>query len=453
MNVDKRYKEICEYILSIPKFAKKVGTEEMSILLKRVGNPEKSYRSIHIAGTNGKGSVTTMISNILTESGLRVGVFTSPHLLKMNERIRIGSKDISDEDFVRVFDELMGYVDLHMKEGYQHPSFFEFVFVMAAMYFEDAGIDVAVFETGMGGRFDATNIVVPEVSVITSIGLDHMQYLGDTIEKIAYEKAGIIKKKVPVVSNTGDAIADEVIKKVAFEKEAVCHFIEDETLIINELSAGCIDFSISNDYYSLCNLKINTSALYQIDNARTAIRASYLFLENDNFSDERFSESVKNGLQGFYWTGRFEEISDHVVIDGAHNLDAVIRFTESVKSYSKSRNIKSIRLLFAVSSDKDYESMLRYITESLDIDVFYVTEYNQTRSEEADVVENILRKLSSRTDRFQDGFSGRFLIERNPDPKELLIKAKEELDGDSALFIFGSLYLVGEIKKCYEEVL
>ena len=212
------YTDVCNYIDEIPKFAPKTGLDNTRAYLKSLGNPEQKYKIAHIAGTNGKGSVAKMMALMLESAGYKTGLFISPHLVKMNERISINGEDISDEDFAEEYDLILEKVKLLQEEGYAHPAYFEFLFCMAADYFAKQNCDYVVFETGLGGRLDATNTTTAVVSIVTSIGFDHMQYLGNTIEEIAGEKAGIIKQGVPVIYNTGNETADEVIRKTAKER-------------------------------------------------------------------------------------------------------------------------------------------------------------------------------------------------------------------------------------------
>ena len=226
------YEEACNYISGIPKFAPKTELANTRTLLAALGNPQEKYKSLHVAGTNGKGSVCKMLSLMLQNEGHKVGLFISPHLIRMNERMSVNGVDISDEDFVEEFQTIHEISEKLKTSGtekesgagasfdlevpaFVHPAYFEFLFAMAADYFAKQGCDYVVWETGLGGRLDATNTVIPEVSVITSIGMDHMQYLGNTIEEIAGEKAGIIKPGIPVIYNTGSAEADKVIEAVA----------------------------------------------------------------------------------------------------------------------------------------------------------------------------------------------------------------------------------------------
>lgn len=229
------YRETVEYILSIPLFAQKIGTENLASLLERLGNPQDKSKVIHIAGTNGKGSTAKALATILMHAGFHVGLFTSPHLVSINERIRYDDEMISDEDFTWAFEQVR-------KKFIVHPSFFEVMFAMAAVYYEKKQPDYVIYETGMGGRLDATNVVRPELCIITSVGLDHMEYLGDTIAKIAGEKAGIIKPSVPVVYFKRDAVSSGIIETRAKELDSAVTAVEKSNYIINEIDDKTIDF-------------------------------------------------------------------------------------------------------------------------------------------------------------------------------------------------------------------
>ena len=276
------YQECVDYILSIPLFASKLGTENLNRILDIMGHPECSYKVIHVAGTNGKGSTCSFLASILEQSGKKVGMFTSPHLMKINERIRIGQKLILDEDFVEIFQCTMQYVELAKKKGIAHPSFFEFMFLMAAIYFQKQEVDYAIFETGMGGRLDATNVVKPVLCIITSVGLDHMQFLGNTIEEIAAEKAGIIKNGVPVIFFDRKDEATAIVEKYSQKAGAKLYLVEKTQYNLLKITNKAIDFSFNSGYYRYDDLKIKKTALYQIENAVLAVKAYELLFNMTN---------------------------------------------------------------------------------------------------------------------------------------------------------------------------
>ena len=222
------YKEIVDYIEEIPKFTTKNPLDHTKELLARLGNPQNQQKVIHVAGTNGKGSVCAYLDSMLRAGGYCVGLFTSPHLVKINERFKINGQMISDDTFVQAFEQIKRIIDEAVAEGLDHPSYFETLFLMGMVIFQKAGVDYVVLETGLGGRLDATNTVdQPLACIITSISLDHVEYLGDTIEKIAGEKAGIIKPKVPVIYDGHNAEAARVIKARAKALDSPSYALTD----------------------------------------------------------------------------------------------------------------------------------------------------------------------------------------------------------------------------------
>ncbi|MCR4813905.1 MAG: bifunctional folylpolyglutamate synthase/dihydrofolate synthase [Lachnospiraceae bacterium] len=419
------YTDACNYIDGIPKFAPKTGLDNTEAFLASLDNPHKKYRIVHIAGTNGKGSVAKMISLMLENAGYKTGLFISPHLVKMNERISINGSDISDETFTGEYELLLDRVKTLQKEGYAHPAYFEFLFCMAADYFAKNNCDYVVFETGLGGRLDATNVTTPVVSVITSIGFDHMQYLGNTIEEIAGEKAGIIKQGVPVIYNTGNETADEVIRNRAKEvgSEAVFVPLAFETLPERVKEAV--------GYFSFVQ-----AATYQKDNAMTA---SVVFSKMEPLSDDKTEKCVEEALDRFYWPGRMEFLKDDIVIDGAHNENAARRFTESLKELMQSGEWKKLNLLFAVSSDKDYEEIIRIICENLDLEKVYVAELNSGRKTSASTVGKLFQNY-----RPAGEYWDTYCFDNVRSAWNTAVSEKEE---DTLLAVVGSLYLVGEIKS------
>ncbi|MCR5702609.1 MAG: bifunctional folylpolyglutamate synthase/dihydrofolate synthase [Lachnospiraceae bacterium] len=424
------YEEAQEYVLKIPLFAKKLGTDNLNSILEMMGHPERSCPVIHIAGTNGKGSTCLFLASILKENNKRVGIFTSPHLMRINERIRIGDEIISDDDFVSVCEEVITYVDKAEKQGIAHPSFFEFVFLMAALYFKKQQVDFAVFEAGMGGRLDATNVVVPAVSIITSVGLDHMQYLGDTIEEIAGEKAGIIKPGIPVVYFDRKDAATDIIKDKCIKENAKLHTIEKKQCNLLDFTKKSIDFSFNSVYYKYDSLQIRRTALYQIENAVLAIRAYELLQENNYITEEGCvaEAAIRTGLMNMIWHGRMEQIDEHIYVDGAHNVEAIEAFCNTLEVlFSDSNKI----LLFAVSKDKDYRNMIKSLGR-ISFDEIIIVRYSNDRSAELDTVEDAFRQFSgSKITTFDDIKAGYEYGKAHVENK--------------VLFCVGSLYLVGDL--------
>ena len=425
------YQKTVEYISSIPRFTSKTDLENTRILLRYLGNPHLSAKVVHVAGTNGKGSASKMIALMLEKSGNKVGLFTSPHLVRMNERMQVNGEDISDADFVALFDKVMEAVNLLTEQKaeengcrFQHPAYFEFLYVMAAVYFMEQECDYVVYETGLGGRLDATNTVTPEVSVITSIGLDHMQYLGDTLEEIAFEKAGIIKPAVPVVYNTGEEIADRVIESRAAE-------LKSDTVKVS------FDHSDTTSQLGIILEEALGKAqpIYQKDNAATAV-AAYMLLEGAaDINDVK--ENVQAALKEFTWPGRCQYLASNVIIDGAHNEDAAKKIVESVNEICKRDGFSKESIFFAVSSDKDYESIIRILTEGLSIEDVYVSELHSERKLEIQTVMKIFSEYLPKEK--SDNVYG------STDLRRHFELAKKELDDDTLLLAVGSLYMVGEL--------
>ncbi len=437
------YQECVDYILSVPLFATKLGTENLNRILDIMEHPEKCYPVIHVAGTNGKGSTCSFLASILRQAGKRVGVFTSPHLVTLNERFRIDEEIISDVDLVEVFEEIMTYVNEAREQGIAHPSFFEFVFLMGVLYFKKRQVDIAIIETGMGGRLDATNVVTPVLSIITSVGLDHTQFLGDTIEKIAAEKAGIIKSNVPVVYFDRKDDATPVIYKYCQKLGTNLHIVEKKQYNLLKITEKTIDFSFESGYYKYCSLQIRKTALYQIENAMLAIKAYELLLtDKDIFCNSQLLrgqnvnygltdtdiDNIQTGLLNMFWKGRMECISKNVYIDGAHNEEAIDAFCRTVEVLFPTEQKV---LLFAVSKDKDYCGMIERLC-NLDFREVIIVQYEGSRSEDITAVEVAFRRFSGSK------------ITTFDDIREGFLYGKSHVS-DSVLFCVGSLYLAGNL--------
>ena len=438
-----KYQECIDYVLSVPLFAAKLGTDNLNRILDIMGHPEREYPVVHVAGTNGKGSTCSFLASVLKQADKKVGVFTSPHLIKVNERFRIDNEVISDGKFVEVFEETMCYIDMAKEQGIAHPSFFELIFLMSTIYFKKQKVDIAIFETGMGGRLDATNVVQPVLTIITSIGLDHTQFLGETIEEIAIEKAGIIKKGVPVIYFDRKDAATAIISKFCGEKGANLHFVEKKQYNLLKITEKTIDFSFESGYYSYGSLQIRKTALYQIENAILAVKAYELLLTNENIFcnssvDDRSQmgcrltdtdiDRIRTGLLDMVWKGRMECIDKNVYIDGAHNMEAIDAFCRTLEVlFPAEQKI----LLFAVSADKDYESMIHRLCK-VDFCEVIIVRYEGGRSAEVAAVEETFRRF----------FGGK--ITSFEDIREGFLYGKSHVC-DSVLFCVGSLYLAGDL--------
>jgi dihydrofolate synthase/folylpolyglutamate synthase len=437
------YKETVEYILQIPLFAQKIGTENLSQLMERLGNPQDKPQVIHVAGTNGKGSTCKALATLLQAAGYKVGLFTSPHLVSINERIRINDELISDEDFVRCFETVKAEFDLH-------PSFFEVMFAMAAVYFEENQVDYVIYETGMGGRLDATNIVKPVLTIITSVGLDHMEYLGDTIEKIAAEKAGIIKPGVPVVYFRRDDEAAGIIETRAEFLNSPVTSVEISQYIINEIGDKTIDFSFHNRYYSYDHLKIKKTSVYQVENACLAI-VSFAILMKDKGSEagyipkkaeayygepmlNDFQDIIRHGLMDFSWEGRMEEVAPDIYVDGAHNVEAIDSYCKTLCTLHRKR---TKILVFACVKDKDYETIIMKLVHNIRFEKVIITSVDSKRKASTTDIAKLFKIY---------GGIEADTCEHIDEAMEKAVAYQKQIDG-AAIYCVGSLYLVGGVKK------
>ena len=425
------YQEAVAYIDETPKFTKKNTLDHTRAFLKRLGDPQEKMKILHVAGTNGKGSVCSFLASMLKAGGKRTGLFTSPHLVKINERFVVDEKDVSDEEFLEAFHTVMDCVEEMKEEGYPHPTYFELLFLIGMKIFERAGVEYLVLETGLGGRLDATNSVAhPLVSVITSISLDHTEYLGDTVAAIAGEKAGIIKEGVPVVYDASCPESAEVIRRRAEELHAPAYPITPKMYKISKTTKKHIDFSIDSGYYDDIRLSISSVAEYQVKNAAEAVTAIRVIDREGAFTDE----VIRKGVEEMRWQGRMETVLPGVIIDGAHNEAGVEEF---VKTARRLEADYPVTLLFAAVGDKDYRHMIETICRELRLERVIVTEVGGYRSVDVKVPEELFRQFGAKK------------VTAIPDVEEAFDEALRE-QGDGILFCVGSLYLVGNIKSILE---
>ncbi len=402
------YKNALEYIHQIPRFVRPLGNANLEKLLNVLGNPHKNLKYIHIAGTNGKGSTAAMLAQILKHSGYRVGLFTSPFIEVFNERIQINNRNILD-------DELAKYTELvknAMENNDAQISEFAFICVIAFLYFRDNDCDYVVLETGMGGRLDATNIIEKsEVSVLTSISLDHMQFLGNTIEEIALEKCGIIKKGGTVVSYPNTEVVD-IIKSQAQKMNATLNFSKEPI----PTDTGFV--------YNGKEYKLSLKGAFQTYNAAVALEAVFA-LQNKGVSIAE--KAVEEGFKNVKWPVRFEFLRDNLVVDGGHNIDGILALKKSLIETNK-----KIILVIAMMEDKSCRECVEYISDIADYVI--TTQIDMPRCINADELIKF-----SRVD-------GRCI----KNPVEAVNTALEMADKDSIVCVCGSLYLAGIIRKVFK---
>jgi len=377
------YKEAIEYIHSTYRFGSKLGLDNISRLLNKLNNPQNGLKIIHVAGTNGKGSISSMIRSMLSESGYKTGFFISPYLERFTERIQIDNEEISEEDLSKNTYDVKKAVEELLKEGYSHPTEFEIVTAIGFLYFMRKNIDFLVLEVGLGGRFDATNVINTSlISIIASISLEHTQYLGDTIEKIAYEKAGIIKEDNKVVLYPQNNNVMDVVKKQANLKNSTVYIPESKNLKVNNNGK----YEYKSQSFILKNFKTNFIGDHQIKNMIVAIKAIEVLRElGYNFS----SESLKKGLEKAFMPGRFEHIHSNpdIIIDCAHNRDGLEAFTKTIKEYV---NKKDIILFIGMLDDKKPETIPEELV-NISCKIYTLTP-NNPRGIEAGILAKILNE-------------------------------------------------------------
>lgn len=421
------YREIVNYIEEIPKFTVKNPPEHTKELLRRLGNPQDSIKVIHVAGTNGKGSTCAYLASMLTAGGYRTGLFTSPHLVRINDRFRINGEIMSDEDFTESFLRVKKIIDEAKTDGYAHPSYFETLFLMGLDYYYRKGVDYLVLETGLGGGKDPTNCVEkPLACIITSISIDHVQYLGDTIPAIASEKAGIIKTGVPIIYDGHVAEAAEVIENRAKELGSPAYALTPEQYEMKEQNREGITF-----LFGETELHIPYIAEYQMMNASLAYFTMKKLQPLHGICDEK----LKEGIQNVNWPGRMETILPGVIVDGAHNADGVAQFVKTVEQFRKNNRII---LLFSAVSDKEYEKMIGLICDQIRPDAVVTTQIEGERRIVADDLADLFVKHGAEN------------VTAEPTVKGALQKALELQQG-GMVFCVGSLYLIGEIKAALQK--
>ena len=424
------YGEAVEYILDIPKFTKKNDAVHTKTFLRYLGDPQENLKVLHVAGTNGKGSVCAYLEAMLRSEGKRTGLFTSPHLVRINERIAIDGCQISDGRFCQIFGRTFDAVKRMEEQGLSHPTFFEFLLGMALCAFQEEGVEYAVLETGLGGRLDATSAVEPPlVCVITSIGYDHMQYLGDTLSEIAAEKAGIIRPGVPVFYASSSEDSDRVIEETAVKNKSFCKKIGKDAYEILGIKDKHIAFSCSSDYYGNTTWKLNNIGTYQPGNAMLAMEVMrYLF------GKDAHPARWRKVLKDLKWAGRMEEVLPGVYVDGAHNISAVDAFTRSVP-----KDEGGYIIVFSAVKDKEYEKMVSMLCKNLQPDMYIVTHIEDARGEDAKRLGSIFRQYTDRPVRVLESV------------KDALMTALAQR-GSHRIYCLGSLYLTGMIKELIQEV-
>ena len=401
-----------------------LGLETIKDVLNALGNPQNNFVSIHVAGTNGKGSVASALSSILHESGYKVGLYTSPHLVRFNERICINNRQISDADVVKSFKAVQ-----QVHHGNRSPTFFEFATAMALYEFGRQTVDWAVIETGMGGRFDATNVIQPAMSIITNVSMEHRDYLGNTLARITREKAGIIKQGAPVVTAIKQKQAQAVVLRTAAKKSAPLYVLGKNFKVRRQGAGEFSYYGIENTWH---NMHTPLLGHYQVANAALAIAACEL-LNKDKAEISR--KNIQDGLSKTRWPGRLEIVSDNplVILDGAHNLIAARNLA---KYLSENLAHRRITLVVGILDDKPYEAMLKSLLPVCSQVI--ITRAKTERALAPQRLYTAAKKIISD-------------VTMIPEVAAAARQAIETASPDDVICIAGSLYVVGEAKEAIQK--
>lgn len=437
------YKETMEYITNTAKFGTNLGLDRTEKILEILGDPHKKIKTIHVAGTNGKGSTVAMITKVLIEAGYKVGMYTSPFLEEFEERIQINDTNISKEALSEIVTEVSKAVDKVIKLGYDHPTEFEIITCAMFYYFYKQKVDFAVVEVGLGGKLDSTNVMLPYskqngggviASIIVSISKDHMNILGDTLEKIACEKAGIIKSGVPVIMYPQEKSVEDVIENVCKEKKSnlikvpidCAEYIEGEKIsITNSKYVQNLKIKTFNNVY---DIELSLLGKHQMLNCATTVFAlEEIAKQGVNIKKEH----ILSALKKVKWIGRLEIMKNKplVVIDGAHNIDGITKLKENVNRYFK---YGKMILILGILADKEVEKMVSTIVPMAE-KVIAVTP-NSYRAENGEELEKVIKKYNV-----------------NCETKESYLDAyklaSSYLEEGDLLLISGSLYMIGDMRK------
>ena len=427
------FAEAEKYLNSLLVFGIKLGLRNMETLLEILGHPEKDLNFVHLAGTNGKGSTACYLANALQASGLKTGFYSSPFLVSFFERWRIDGNNVSEEVFCNALEKVIACEDKLMELTAVKPTYFEVLTAVALLILKEEEVDVVVWETGMGGRLDATNVVTPLLSIITNVELDHTQYLGDTIDKVAMEKAGIIKSKVPTITCDRKEKVRQILKEVCLEKESDISLVgEDFDLMSRSLVKGDneisqkIDVRVDAKEYSV---SVKMLGLHQAENVLLAI-ASLVKLKELNVIDD-LGLALK-GLESALWPGRLQLLPDGAYVDGAHNPAGAKLLAESLAEIAPG---KKWHLVAGILTDKDWQTVLKNLEPVVDKWTF-VPVKNVRTSQPEDLVDFVKENF-----------------DKDAEIKQLFEVFADDKDPNENRIFCGSLYLIGELlEKYYPEL-
>jgi len=421
---DNSYNSCLESMYGLRRFGIKLGLSTIKKILSGLGNPQNNYACIHVAGTNGKGSVASSLASILNQAGYKTGLYTSPHLVRFNERIQINCRSISNANVLASYNAIK-----QAHHGDREPTFFEFTTVMAFYEFARQKVEWAIIETGMGGRLDATNIIRPRVSIITNISLEHRDYLGDTLEQISAEKAGIIKPRTPVITGIRQKKALTVVENKAAEKSAPL-FLFGKDFKVRRNKSGT--FSYQGIQANWKDLQTGLSGSHQVDNAALVLAACEILNQK---GAKLTLDHIKAGLIKNRWPGRLEIVSTspRIILDGAHNFIAARNLARFLSAnYDK----RKVTMVIGILDDKPYRAMLNCLLPTANQVI--LTRARINRAMEPQKLEPIAKKIIPK-------------VTIIPDVKQALEHAVKTSSPDDIICVAGSLYVVGEAKEALDK--
>ena len=420
------YDEALRWLFKLQRFGVKLGLDNVRELLSHLGDPHGKFRSVHVAGTNGKGSVCTFLSSALKEASYKVGMYTSPHVLRYNERMQINGEEISDERVMEYVNKIRPIAERMGEDPTKHPTFFEFTTAMGFSYFADENVDIAVVEVGMGGRLDATNVITPEVAVITHLALEHTEHLGKTLERIAKEKAGIIKPGVPVVS----AEENPVVRKTCEERGCELTVVEEEY----PYERTSFDTSGQRLWVGEPSREFEIPLLgsYQLQNAATAYAVLDVLRKGEH---DVPAEAIRRGFANAKWPARLEVVRQKptVIIDSSHNPDGMRNLRDALLETTKNDHITFV---VGVMSDKDVSPMLEAIVPVAGRIICTKPDYWRAMDPE-----EIAREAAKSVDE----------VEVAPTVPEAIERALSVSGGRGVICVTGSIFIAGEATEYFDK--
>ncbi len=429
MELEQNYQASLDYLVNLTTFGMNFGLGRIQELLKRLGNPEKNLRVVHVGGTNGKGSTTVMTARILREAGYKVGVFTSPHLHDYRERMTINGQMIPKEKVIRMISYVRPHLEDMVKQGFEHPTEFEVSTALALLYFAKEDVDYALIEVGLGGAIDSTNVVTPLISVITNVAMDHMDYLGSDVVSIANVKAGIIKPQSLVVTAAQDPVVIQVLRDTAKATDVPLWLVGEDVRWESQWSGELEqEFDLVGLHSTYYKLRLHLIGLHQLRNAATAVTVCELLQSNYGATIPR--EAIYAGLRNVEWPGRLELLSlkPKVLLDGAHNVDGAQALAAAIPLYARKRLILCLGML----ADKEREKVVDMLVPMAD--EIIITRPNSPRAGDWKALGSLAEQ------------HGR-PVQCIENPKEAVIYALNRLGEEDMLCVTGSIYMLADARQ------